>query len=250
MRLHERIHAKGLFFLPVGYARLAFSTVRTDIDPIIAEELHKLQVVEKHKAQFAHQCEQHNIRYDVHDNNSDWDKDLLIKESRFADLIVISGDQFYVGTDGKQPSSILREALQGAECPVVVVPDQFNDIEHLYMAYDGSKESMYAIKQFCYLFPQLIDLPTEIVYVKDDASNGMPDLESLKQFTRLKLDSMSFSKLHFKPDEHFATWIGDKTHVMLISGSFGQSYLHYAFKKSFSESVIRQHKLPIFIAHP
>jgi hypothetical protein len=115
------------------------------------------------------------------------------------------------------------------------------------MAYDGSSESIYAIKQFCYLFPDLIDLPTEIVYIHEDAGHSIPDLECLQQFTRLKFDSMSFSKLNFNAAEYFSNWISGKKNVLLVSGSFGRSTLSYIVKRSFAEDIIHDHQLPVFI---
>jgi UDP:flavonoid glycosyltransferase YjiC (YdhE family) len=118
------------------------------------------------------------------------------------------------------------------------------------MAYDGSRESTYAIKQFCNLFPSLCDLPTEILYIHEDAGNSIPDLENLQQFTRLKFESMSFSKLHFNAAEYFPAWINGKKNVLLVTGSFGRSALSYIGKRSFARDIIHDHQLPVFIAHP
>ncbi len=246
----ERVHAKGLFFRPVDYHALAAAGASNNIVPFLELEDNEKEVIANHKAQFARHCEQQHIPYSLHDNDDEWNKALLIKESRFADLILISGESFYAETDNHQPNQYLRQALHNAECPVLAVPENFTGIQHIFMAYDGSRESIYAIKQFCYLFPGLIDLPTEIVYIHEDADRAIPELESLQQFTRLKFDCMSFSKLHFDAAEHFSTWINGKKNVLLISGSFGRSTLSYIGKRSFAQDVIHNHQLPVFIAHP
>lgn len=245
---NERVHAKGLFFRPVDYSALAAAGASNNIGPFLELEDNDKEMITHHKTLFALQCEERHIPYSLHDNDSEWDKNLLIKESRFADLILISAEYFYAEADNRQPNQYLREALHYAECPVLVIPEDFKAIEHLFMAYDGSGESLYAIKQFCNLFPSLIDLPTEIVYVHADADT-IPDLEKLQQYTRLKFDSMSFSKLHFNAAEYFATWISEKKNVLLVSGSFGRSALSYLAKRSFAEDIIHNHQLPVFIAH-
>jgi hypothetical protein len=245
----ERVHARGLFFRPVDYSALAAAGASNNIVPFMELEDNEKELIANHKALFARQCEQAHIPYSLHDNDSEWNKHLLVKESRFADLILISGDNFYAETDNNQPNPYLREALLHAECPVLVIPEDFTGIQHLFMAYDGSRESIYAIKQFCNLFPSLIDLPTEILYIHRDAGNHIPDLENLQQFTRLKFECMSFSKLQFNAAEYFATWISEKKNVLLVSGSFGRSPLSYIGKQSFAEDIIHDHRLPIFIAH-
>jgi hypothetical protein len=250
MTENERVHARGLFFRPVDYSALAAAGASNNITPFLELEDNEREVIAHHKVQFGHHCEQHHIPYSLHDNDSEWDKALLIRESRFADLILISGECFYAEVDNHQPNKYLRQALHEAECPVVVIPEYFTAIRHLFMAYDGTRESIYAIKQFCYLFPKLIDLPTEIVYIHEDAGHAIPELESLHHYTRLKFDCMNFSKLQFNAAERFSTWISGKKNALLVSGSFGRSTLSYIGKRSFAQDVIRAHQLPLFIAHP
>jgi hypothetical protein len=249
MHQEEAVHTQALFFRPVDYSALATASAGADLIPVMEMEDNEKEWIAAHKTRFARQCEQNHIQYTVHDNDREWSKDLLIKESRFADLMLISGEVYYAESDHNQPNHYLREALLAAECPVLIVPEDFTSIEHLFMAYDGSRESLYAIKQFSYLFPKLIDLPTEIVYIKDEPGGSIPDLEKLKQYTRLKFDCMGFAKLHFNAAEYFATWISEKQHALLITGSFGRSPFSYITKRSFAGKVIHNHKLPVFIAH-
>ncbi|HTR32184.1 MAG TPA: universal stress protein [Puia sp.] len=249
MTENERVHVKGLFFRPVDYNALAAAGAATNMIPFLVLDDNEKERIAGHKAYFARQCEQYHLPYTLHDNDGEWDKSLLIKESRFADLILISGEHFYAETDNNQPNEYLRETLRHAECPVLVLPENFTGIQHLFMAYDGSRESIYAIKQFCYLFPDLTDLPTEIVYIHKDAGHPIPDMENLQQFSRLKFDSMSFARLNFDAAEYFSTWIKEKKNVLLVSGSFGRSSLSYMVRRSFSEEIIHHHQLPVFIAH-
>jgi hypothetical protein len=247
MQQNERVHAKGLFFRPVDYSALAYAGASTI--PVMELEDNEKEVISQHKDLFHRQCEQYHISHTLHENDREWNKDLFIRESRFADLILISVELFYAEMGNRQFNQYLLEALHNAECPVLVVPENFTTIQHLFMAYDGGRESLYAIKQFCYLFPDLIDLPTEVVYIHQESSDAIPDLESLKQFTRSKFDCMSFSKLHFNAADYFSTWISEKKNVLLVSGSFSRSPLSYLGKRSFSEDIIHDHRLPVFIAH-
>ena len=236
MQQNERVHARALFLEPLDYAPLSGVAANCVAD-LARQRL------------FARQCQEHYISYTINENEQSWDKDLLIKESRFADLILISGKLFYADSEGLQPNLYLREALHAAECPVLIIPETFTTVERLYMAYDGSKESIFALKEFCHLFPNLCDLPTEFVYVNEESSNAIPEIERLRQFTRVKFNSINFAKLHFKAAEYFATWISEKRNVLLVSGSFGRAPFSYLIKPSFAEQIIQDHQLPLFIAH-
>jgi hypothetical protein len=202
------------------------------------------------KSKFSDDCAQNQIFHNIHDNEGPWDKNILAKESRFSDLILLSGELFYSGLQQRQPNTHLSEAMHHSECPVLIVPEDYSPSNHLFIAYDGTRESLFAIKQFSYLFPHLTDLPTEVVYVNEEATNGIPELERLRRYSRLHFSCMGFSKLHFKAAEFFANWIGERQHVMLISGSYSRSPFSYATAPSFAQEVIHDHRLPVFIAHP
>lgn len=249
LQLQERVHARALFFQPLDYAAMATAFAPGVRYPLAEDDTKERERMAELKAQFARQCEQHYILYDIANNDQGWNKDLLLKESRFADVILVSGELF-CEEDPNQPNTYLRECLHTSECPVIIVPANFEKVLHIYMAYDGSKESVYAMKLFCYLFPQMIDLPTEVIFAREEESRDIPDLDLLKNFTKQKLDCMSFSKLHFKPGGYFHTWISDKKNSLLVAGSFGRSGLSYLTKHSFAEEVIRDHAVPLFIAHP
>lgn len=245
----EPVHVLGLFFHPVDLDAMVTATqlpIQAPYQRIIEREQ---EVMVANKALFAKQCERHYIKYRIHPHDEQWDKDLLIKETRFADVLLLSGELFYADINLRQPNAYLHEALCNTECPVLVIPENFKQCDHLFMAYDGSKESLFAIKQFCYLFPQLTDLPTEMVYVRDESSDSIPDLEHLRQYTMQHFDAMGFSKLHFKAAHYFASWIGEKKHTLLVSGSYGRSSFSYLAKQSFVEQVIHEHNIPVFIAH-
>jgi len=173
----------------------------------------------------------------------DWDRRIL-PVSLTKKQVELSPD---IDTD--QPNSFLQEALHASECPVMIVPEDFVPFQHLMIAYDGSKESMYAMKEFCHVLPQYTDLPTEFVYIKEENSQEIPDIDNLKSYSRLHFTSMNFSKLHFKAANYFTNWIGEKQHVLMVCGSFGRSSFSYVTRRSFAERIIHDHKMPVFIAH-
>ncbi|HEV9038595.1 MAG TPA: universal stress protein [Puia sp.] len=250
MQQDAPVEALGLFFSPIDLEAMVTVTQFPVQGPFYRLEEEEKQTVMANKAIFAKQCEQHHIRHRIHTNDQQWDKHLLVNESRFADLILLSGELFYADINLRQPNSYLQEALHSAECPVLVIPEDFRQCDQLFIAYDGSKESLYAIKQFSYLFPNYSELPSEIVYIRDEASDEIPDLDHLKYYTRLHFSAVGFSKLHFKAAHYFASWISEKKHVLLITGCYSRSPFSYVAKHSFGEQVIHDHRLPVFIAHP
>lgn len=243
------ISVTGLFFCTIDYE--AFNTVsQLPIQaPYIRLHEQEQEQLQGNKAVFARKCSDCNLKFHLHPNEEVWDSHLFARETRFSDLVVLGARQFYGEVDPSQPNLFLREALHAAECPVMIIPENYSAPQHLVVAYDGSRDSLHAIKLFTYLFPDYTDLATEFIYVKEDNSAEMPDLELLKDYSRLHFSSMNFSRLHFKAARYFADWIGEKKNVMLVSGSFGRSPFSYITRESFSKHVVHDHRMPVFIAH-
>jgi hypothetical protein len=242
------LHIQGLFFSPMDYEAMATVSQLPVLAPYnrLREKEHR--AVETNKEIFEKLCKDHYIRHKVIANDEQWSRELLRKESRFADLMLLSGELFYDDINIRQPNLFLREALRDAECPAVVTPEKFSECSHVFIAYDGSKESLTAIKQFCRLFPQYTELPTELVFIKHKHSDEIPEEIRLKDYARWYFDNISFSRVD-SDGAQITAFIGDRPGAILVSGSFGRSSLSYLTKRSFSEEAIHEHKFPIFIAH-
>ncbi len=249
LRQKEAFHVKGLFFSPLDYNGMLSASYVPGSASYVQTKDKERQAVSENKSTFARKCGESQINFQLHPNDEPWDKQLYIKESRFADVIIVSGETFYSEIDAQEPNLFLHEALRESEAPVIVVPEKFTGFEQVYFAYDGSRESLHALKLFTYLFPHLTRLPAEVLYAKEEESEELPDLDLLKDYAGLHYASVGFSKLHFKASDFFPSWIGDKENILLVTGSFGRSSLSYLAKRSFAEKVIRDHKHPIFIAH-
>ncbi|MDR3716450.1 MAG: universal stress protein [Puia sp.] len=245
----EPVCVTGLFYSPIDVGSMVAASQVPVQGPYDELKEREKKVTEENKAIFVNQCKLHYIRHHIAEYEEAWFKEVLAKESRFSDLLLLSGEMYCSNLNDDQPNTYLLEALHSSECPVMVVPEHYAEPERLVIAYDGTKDSLHAIRQFCYLLPHYTDLPTEFIYVKDENTKDIPDIENLKAFTRLHFSSMNFSKLQFKAAHYFATWVGEQKHVLMVSGSFGRSPFSYLTKRSFAEQVIHNHQMPIFIAH-
>jgi len=251
-RLNEKnqILAAGIFVPQVDLANLwSYAAAGSGAITIPMIEDDEALEIEKNMERFKGLCEKNKIEYRIHKDFYDFALPELKKESRFADLIIIGSEKFYTNTGVNGPNDYIKNALHDAECPVLIVPEKFNFPESNILSYDGSESSVFAIKQFVYLFPELVKNPTLLVYAKNESDDEIPNVEYIEELAARHFPDLSIMKLHFDPKEYFATWIGEKKNGILISGSFGRSSLSRTFKKSFIKEVIKNHKLPIFITH-
>ena len=251
-RLNEKnkILATAVFVPQVNYANLwsyAGTGGTTTSIPLIEDE--ESEQIEKNIERFEHLCEKNDIEFRVHKHYYDFALPELKKETRFADLVIIGSESFYSNFGIGGPNDYLKMALHDVECPVIIVPEKFDFPKNNILSYDGSESSVYAIKQFAYLFPEFTSQPTLLVYSKRELEDDIPNAEYIEELAARHFPDLSIMKLHFDPKDFFASWINDKKNTILISGAFGRSSISRAFKKSFVANVIKDHKLPIFITH-
>jgi nucleotide-binding universal stress UspA family protein len=207
------------------------------------------EAVQKNIARFESLCQKNKIDYRVHKNFYDFALPGLRKETRFADLLIIGGESFYENLGVNQPNESVKDALHASECPVLVVPEKFEYPKNNILTYDGSDDSVYAMKLFTYLFPELCKNETLLVYAKQDADKEFPDETYIEELAARHFPNLALSKLSMNPKKFFRTWAIEKQGSILISGAFSRSVFSQIFKKSFVTDVIRDHKLPVFIAH-
>lgn len=249
MREQEPVFVKGFFFTPIDMDRLISISYVQTAEPFVELKEMERELIEKSKGKFIEQCESSRIKYHIQDKPEEWNKELFAKESRFADLVVLSEELFCLNISDNQPNLFMHEALRLAECPVLIIPENFKSIDRIAVAYDGGRESVFAIKQFSYLFPQCAELPAEFVYVKENGSGGIPDADLLEEYSRLHFNSVGVSRLHFDEKKYFNSWLEEKKNVLLVTGSYSRSTVSSLIKWSFTDRVIKEHASPVFIAH-
>jgi nucleotide-binding universal stress UspA family protein len=240
----------GVFLPKVEYPDLwgyAGGMANPLLVPVVED--YDAEEVEKNISRFEEMCRKNGMEYRVHRDYSDFALPELKKETRFADLAIIGSESFYENLGTAEPNEYLKDALHAAECPVVVVPENFEFPESNILAYDGSESSVFAIKQFACLFPGLSLNKTLLVYAKEEGENEIPDESYIEELAARRFPDLTIMQLDIKPRKYFATWLSEKKNAILVSGSFGRSSISRIFRKSFIADVIKDHKLPVFITH-
>jgi nucleotide-binding universal stress UspA family protein len=251
MNERNRILLTGVFLPQVNYANLwSYSgggRGAAVFIPLVEDRV--ASSVEKNIDRFKSMCAASNIDYKLHNDFTDFAVQGLKKESRFADLLIISSELFYKDLGDTESKYYLQDILHDTECPVLLVPERFEYPNTNILAYNGSESSVYAIKQFAYLFPELTDNKTLLVYAASDASTEIPDKVYIEELAARHFPDLAITKLDMAAKKFFSTWVHHKQSAVLVSGSFGRSPFSQLFRKSFITEVIRDHQLPVFVTH-
>lgn len=200
-------------------------------------------------ARFEKECQNNDIEYKIHKDYDDSSIATLIKESRFADLMLLGSETFYKDYGVNKVSEYLVETLKEIECPAIVIPEHYAFPKCNIIAYDGSKSCMYSIKQFAYLFPELTNHKTIIVYSKEDEKHEIPDQILLEEFAVKHFKDLTIFKNNADPNSYFNSLFLERKNALLISGVYGRSGIGSIFHKSFVSELIQEHAIPVFIAN-
>ena len=246
----QSILVTGVFVAQVDFASLWGYAAAVEVGAVyyprvLDEEPEILKNIER----FEHMCQINGIRYRVHKNFLSPALLELKDETRFADAMILSGELFYKGVILNNHFAYLKAALHATECPVLIVPEKFEFPDNNILAYDGSEESVFAIKQFAYVFPELAKNKTLLVHANDGKHNDFPEKERVIELVTQHYKNLTLYNELADSKEYFKTWVNSQKGSILVSGSFSRSAISEFFNKSFVIDILKDHKLPVFIAH-
>ena len=246
----SKILLAGVFLSPVDYSKvMAFNgmegygvmpewLMRTDDD----------QIVSKNISTFKEGCIAEGIEYRIHKDTDLMAISSLIEETRFADALLISSELFYKNVAEAQPNYYLEEVLKKSECPVLLVPEDYNEPGQIILTYDGSESSVFAIKQFAYVYPELTTKETVLLSVTN-TEDELPEYILISELVSRHFSNLKIQTLHLKHQKDFTEWLSAKPDSFIVMGAFSRSLFSQLFKKSFAADVIHEIKMPIFISH-
>ena len=211
-------------------------------------ETAKSGLIEKNIRWFNEKCVGEETKHDLHTDPGIPVKELII-ESRYADLVIVDSETSFNRPYEGSPTRFVKDFLNHAECPVVVAPESFEGIDEIVLAYNGSSSSVFAIKQFTYLFPQLSDKKVSVIQVSENGKWNEQEKDKLAEWLKAHYFHFDFISLKGEADTALFDHLWKRRNVFLVMGAFGRGSISQFFKKSRAELIIRTLTQPIFIAH-
>lgn len=238
----------GIFLSTAEFSRFFLFPPSLSDGTILLERKAEEENIQKNVADFTSLCQKNNIRSRIHKGVDDFALPELTKETRFADLLILGSEIIFKNISDNDHNIFLKDMLQHTECPVMVVPENFYFPSLNILAYDGSTSSVFAIKQFAYLFPDLCDNKTILVYTAEETED-IPAEENIEELAASHFSNLAITVLKTGQIENLTEWVLKQKNPLLISGSFSRSGFSSQFAKSFVINIIDAHQIPVFIAH-
>jgi hypothetical protein len=219
-----------------------------ELDENSPEYQDKRKKTEKNITLFKEACDKRYTRCNVHRDRNVPALE-IIEESRFADVIIIDAATSFNRRFEGLPTNFVKDVLKDAECPVIIAPESFNGIDELIFTYDGSRSSVFAIKQFTYLFPELIDKKTIVLQVNEKGIWADEDKHNFGEWLQNHYSSLGFEALAGDSNDKLFDYLFKKKNVFIVMGAYGRSSLSRFFHRSHADRLIRTVTQPLFISH-
>jgi len=199
---------------------------------------------------FGAACEDAGINYSIHHDKSVAIQELL-HESIYADMIIIDSAETLTKYTEDLPTRFIRDLLIDVECPVLLVPNEYNPIQKISLLYDGEPSSVYAIKMLSYILESFKKLPIEVITVKNPKQIlNVPDNKLMKEFMKRHFSKAVYTVLKGLPEEEIITHLKkDKQNSLVVLGAYRRSRVSRWFRESMADVLMKQLKLPLFVAH-
>jgi hypothetical protein len=246
----KNILLAGVFLSPVDYSKVLALTGMEGMS-LTPEWLMKNEdeiPVNKNISLFEKACTAAGIEFRIHKDIHLMAISSLIEETRFADALLISSDLFYANVSKEQPNFYLEEVLKKTECPVMLVPENYREPGQVILTYDGNESSVFAIKQFAYVYPELTKKETLLLSITEHEED-LPQYNLITELASVHFPTLKIQALHLKHKKDFAEWMKEKPDSFIVMGAFSRSIFSQLLRKSFASDVIHDISMPIFISH-
>jgi nucleotide-binding universal stress UspA family protein len=200
---------------------------------------------------FNERCNAENIKHKAHVYDGVNIVEFLIKESVFADLLVLDEHMSFTHTTSDQLSNFIIDIIEDSNCPVLVVPHKYLPVDNVFLCYDGTPSSVNAIKMYSYLFPSWTQKITALVSFNETSTNHLKNSENIKDllhqhFTNLIIDVEN----SYHSDAIIVNFFKENCkNGFIVMGARKRSPFSRIFRKSLAYTFIKEIKVPIFIAH-
>ncbi|MBS1687575.1 MAG: hypothetical protein JSS96_02535 [Bacteroidetes bacterium] len=196
--------------------------------------------IEKFKAQ----CSNNQVHYAVHRDRSVPLEELKM-ESKFADLLMIDAETTFTKNDTGSPTLFVKEVLDEAKCPVIIINKDMKQIDELVFVYDGSDSAIYSIKQFAYLFPEMRKTTINVVQVAGHGTK-ITARQKIKEWLEAHFDQIVFTTLDGDEFETLQKYLAGRKNALLIIDSLYKPIIDTIWSKPGNADI---HGLPLFISN-
>lgn len=250
-----KAHLVNVFLHDVIYHSYKLSEVLDEQGVLMERRKARLDQVDDERRKiaetyFEEYCQEAGVNFSVHHNKLVAIQELL-KETVYSDLLIIDANETFSPSHEEVPTRFIRGLLADAHCPTLVVSKKYKPVEKIILLYDGESSSVYAIKMFSYILSALKHLPIEVVSVKSEKESlHLPENKLMKEFLKRHFPNAIYSIFKGEAQSEIVSHLHQqKENVLVVLGAYGRGIVSQWFKNSMADTLMKEFKIPLFIAH-
>lgn len=214
---------------------------------LITEEDHKKAEI---IAKFEKSAQDHMVSYEIH-NDFRLTAHELIRQTTYSDLLVISYRIFFNYVSKDPDTTMLYQILKGSKCPVMILPENIQQIGNIIFTYDNKESSVFAIKAFSQLFSSATrDKIVSILSVMPSADEEIKNEKLLLDLVKQHYHNVGIQLLNGSSiSRAILDFAGSVSNPLLVMGAYGRSHISNLFLPSVARNILVESNVPLFIAH-
>ena len=218
--------------------------------PLVASELTGVEEIQRERQHlvssnidlFSTSCSEAGILFKA-DSDIDITIEDVIDHSAFADLILFDAREQFGAYS-------FKDLLSDTHCPVILVPENATTPQKAILCYDESFSSIYAIKQYGYLFPDWNDLPTYLLSINPKGDNGNKFDDYLDDWLPAHFSNLEKIELQGNLQTELTSYIKkDDSRSIVIMGAYGGNAVSRIFHRSLVNVVLEETSASVFVIH-
>ena len=197
---------------------------------------------------FKKYCSDNGVLLEIHRDHGVPIEDVIV-ESRFSDMLIVDAASTF--SQGKKafPGLSVEDILENAQCPVIVAPEEFEELNEIIFCYNGAFDSIFAIKMFTYLFPQMMHKKLIILQVNADTERKNSEDRLFMDWIKSHYDNFQYELINGPARHTLADFLFRRKNIFIVMGAYGRDALSAFFKKTMAESLVKTITQPVFISH-
>jgi len=217
-----------------------------NIDHLSEEDSQKAEVI----STFEKGVRNAKIRYQIY-NDFKITAHELIRQTTYADLLILSYEIFFNHITRKKDTSLLYQILKGSRCPVLIVPENIKPIKNIILTYDGKESSVFAIRAFSNLFDFAVkDKVSTILTVSPKVDEEILNEKLLMELVKEHFRNVGRQLLNgFNTSKEILNFAESVEDPLVIMGAYGRSTISNLIIPSVARRIIEHQRIPLLIAH-
>jgi len=252
---NNTMHLVGIFLNDITYHSYKYSEVLDEHGAVAKKQKGILDQRDEDtrkdsEISFEEYCQEAGLNYSIHHNRLIAIQELL-HESIYSDLLIIDASETLNRYEKEPPTYFIKDLLTDVHCPVLLAPKKYKPIEKIILLYDGEPSSVYAIKMLSYVLDSLKHLPIEVLSVTGrNQSLHVPDNALMKEFMKRHYPDAEYTVLKGEPESEIISYFkAQHENVLAVLGAYKRNLISQWLRESMADILMKQFKIPLFIAH-